>query len=324
MRRHRVAVLSVATLACFASNSLLARAALREGLADPATFSAVRLASGAGLLALVAFGARRGSGRAGSWGSAFALFAYAGAFSLSYVRIGAATGALLLFPAVQATMIAWSVAHGAAPTRRQWGGIALALGGLAVLTLPGAQAPDLVGALFMVGAGVAWGVYSIRGRVASDPVATTAGNFLRTVPMALALVIAYAAAAPLRATLPGVGLAVLSGAIASAGGYIAWYAILPALGQTRAATLQIAVPVVAAAGAVVLLGEPVSARLVASGVAIVAGIAAVVSGSRPPSSGAARGQRSARSAAPAASAASASPSTRHVSHSRSTLAPSDS
>jgi drug/metabolite transporter (DMT)-like permease len=277
MRRPRVAALTAAALLCFASNSLLARGALRDGLADAATFSALRLAAGAGVLAIVARCMRRWSVGAGSWASAVALFAYAAAFSLSYVRIGAATGALLLFPSVQATMICWSVVRGKPPTLRQWSGIALTLAGLAVLTLPSAGAPDVLGAVFMVVAGVAWGIYSIRGRTASDPVATTTDNFVRTVPMACVLVLAYVAASPPRVTVAGVCLAVASGAIASGGGYIAWYAVLPALGPTRAGTIQVAVPAIAAAGAVLLLGEPASTRLIVSSMAILAGIAAVSS-----------------------------------------------
>ena len=284
MRRSGVAGLTVAALLCFAANSLLARGALRDGLADPATFTSVRLGAGSVALALAALATRRWRSRAGSWASALALFGYAAAFSLSYVRIDAGIGALLLFPSVQATMIGWSVARGTRPNRQQWLGISLTVAGLAVLTLPGANAPDAIGALLMILAGVSWGVYSIRGRVASDPIATTTDNFVRTVPMALVLMLAYGGSSPLRATGEGLALAVVSGAIASAGGYIMWYAILPVLGPTRAATVQVAAPGLAAAGAVVLLGEALTARLAVSAAAILAGIAlTVAAGPRPPS-----------------------------------------
>jgi drug/metabolite transporter (DMT)-like permease len=274
MRRPGVAVLTAAALVCFAANSLLARGALRENLADAATFTGVRLVSGAVALALTAAAAGRWRMGAGSWVSALALFGYASAFSLSYVRIDAGIGALLLFPSVQATMIGWSVVRGARPSGRQWLGIALTVAGLAVLTLRGVDAPDLAGALLMVAAGASWGVYSIRGRVASDPVATTTDNFIRTVPLAAALVLA--SSAPLRATPEGLGLAVASGALASAGGYVLWYAVVPILGATRAGTVQLASPALAAAGAVALLGERITVRLVVAALAILSGIALTV------------------------------------------------
>ena len=215
--RLRMVALTAATLVCFAANSLLCRAALRPRLVDAATFTSIRLVSGAGALALILALTRRERPSGGSFGSAVALFAYAGAFSLAYVRIGAGVGALLLFAAVQVTMVGWSIARGARPGRLQWLGIAAALGGLACLALPGASAPDPAGAGLMVAAGVAWGAYSLRGRAANDPLATNADNFLRAVPFTLAL-----SAALLRdfaATREGVLLAGASGALASAGGY---------------------------------------------------------------------------------------------------------
>ncbi len=271
----RTAALTAAALACFAANSLLARSALGAGLADPATFTAVRLAAGALALPLIAALAGRGRPSGGSWGSALALFVYAAAFSLAYLRIGAGPGALLLFAAVQATMLGWSILHGQRPSAVQWLGVALALGGLAFLTLPGARgslgAVDPLGAMLMLSAGVAWGAYSLRGRAARDPIATTAANFLRAsvlaVPMALAL------APRLEARPSGILLAVLSGALASGVGYSIWYAAVPRLGATRAATVQLAVPVLTAAAAGALLGERLTGRLALSAVAILGGIA---------------------------------------------------
>src|SRR6266568_5181030 len=185
--RLRTVALTAATLVCFAANSLLCRAALRPRLIDAATFTSIRLVSGAAALALILAMTKRERPAGGSVGSAVALFAYAGAFSLAYVRIGAGVGALLLFGAVQVTMLGWSVARGARPGWLAWFGIAIGLGGLACLALPGASAPDPAGAALMVAAGVAWGAYSIRGGSARDPLATNADNFLRAVPFTLAL-----------------------------------------------------------------------------------------------------------------------------------------
>jgi drug/metabolite transporter (DMT)-like permease len=271
-RSLRTAALSAGALLCFAANSLLCRAALGPGLVDAGTFTAVRIVSGAAALALLLGAARRARPGGGSWGSALALFGYAAAFSLAYLRIGASVGAIVLFPAVQVTMVGYGVATGARLGPVQWAGIALAIAGLAWLTLPGAGAPDLAGTVLMAAAGVAWGVYSIRGRAARDPLATTADNFLRSVPLGIAFAAAVAALAGSSATGEGLLLAAVSGAIASGGGYALWYAVLPALGAARAGTLQLAVPVIAAAGAIAILGEAVTARLVGAGAAVVAGV----------------------------------------------------
>jgi drug/metabolite transporter (DMT)-like permease len=270
----RTAALAAGALVCFAANSLLCRAALGRGLADPATFAAVRLASGAAAVALPILVARRAPPSGGSWGSALVLFAYAVTFSLAYVRIGAGIGALVLFAAVQATMVGWGVASGARLGPVQWAGVALATGGLAWLTLPGADAPDVAGAVLMAVAGIAWGVYSVRGRSTTDPLSTTADNLVRTAPLGLLFLAARAPAA--HATPAGVGLAVLSGAVATGGGYAIWYAALPALGASRAGTLQLSVPVIAAAGAVLLLGEPLTHRLWGAGAVILCGVALAV------------------------------------------------
>ena len=254
----------------FAANSLLCRSALASRLAGPAAFTAVRLASGAGALWLLVRLVLRSRPAGGSWGSAAALFAYAAAFSLAYVRIQAGVGALLLFAAVQISMIAWALVAGERPARLQWLGIALALGGLAALTLPGARSPDPLGAALMLLAGGAWGAYSVRGRAASAPLATTADNFVRTLPLAAAFLLLAG-----RPEITGTGavLASASGAVASGLGYALWYAAVPALGVTRAAAVQLSAPVLAAGGGALLLGEPVTLRLVFAGIAIVAGIA---------------------------------------------------
>ncbi len=266
----RLAAVTAATLACFAANSLLCRGALAAARIDAVTFTSVRVASGAAMLALLV-AARGGRPRGGAWGSSLALFAYAAAFSLAYVRIGAAVGALLLFLAVQVTILAWAIFRGIRPSPLQWTGIALALGGVAVLVAPGVQRPDPLGALLMVAAGGAWGVYTVHGSRGGDSMETTADNFLRAVPFAAAILLA--SARPLAASGAGLALAAASGAIASGVGYTLWYAALPGLGQTRAAAVQLAVPFVAALGAVALLGERVTVRLVASGAAVLLGLA---------------------------------------------------
>ncbi len=283
-RTHpRAVVLTAVALACFAGNSLLCRPALAGGSVDAATFTALRLASGAAVLALLAR-ARPVDTRTAraKWTSALALFAYAAPFSYAYLRLGAAIGALILFAAVQATMIGWGVWRGERPSRLAWSGVGVALGGLAVLTVPGRSAPDPVGAALMVVAGAAWGGYSLLGRVANgDPVAMTASSFVRAVALAAAPFALFARAAGLHASPRGVVFAVLSGAVASGVGYSVWYAALRHLSATRAAALQLLVPVLAAAGGVAWLGETASARLVGASVAILGGVALTI-GARTP------------------------------------------
>ncbi|RKG75977.1 EamA family transporter [Corallococcus exercitus] len=271
-------LLTLLALLGFAANSLLCRAALSGGAArsiDAGSFTLVRLASGALVLALLLRLRRGGRGAPGhgSWASALALFVYAAGFSFAYVRIGAGVGALLLFGCVQLTMLAAGLARGERPRALEWAGLAVALAGLAGLTLPGASAPDAIGAGLMAAAGVAWGIYSLRGRGSTDPLAATAGNFVRSVPLALALVLLARAldAAPPPSS-KGLLLAVTSGALASGVGYSLWYAALPHLSSARAAVVQLCVPVIAAVGAVLLLGEPLTQRLLLGGTALLAGV----------------------------------------------------
>jgi drug/metabolite transporter (DMT)-like permease len=216
---------------------------------------------------------------AGRWSSAAALFTYAAAFSFAYVRIGAAVGALLAFGAVQATMIAWALRTGERPRPAEWGGLALAAGGVVFLVSGGLRAPDPIGAVLMLLAGVAWGVYSLIGRSSVRPLETTAGNFALAVPLTLAL--SLIAPGPAHVTRPGVLLAVTSGAIASGVGYSLWYGALPGLTATGAAVVQLSVPVLAALGGVLLLGESLTARLVVSAAAILGGVALATFGRRP-------------------------------------------
>jgi drug/metabolite transporter (DMT)-like permease len=278
----RTAAFTLLALIGFAANSLLCRAALENGAwrIDAASFTSLRLVSGALVLWLL-LRVRGGGERRGSWGSALALFAYAAGFSLAYVRIPAGVGALILFGCVQATMLGVGLFRGERPRPLEWVGLAMALGGLVALRLPGATAPDPLGATLMAGAGVAWGVYSLRGRGNADPLAATADNFLRSVPMALGLsALALLALEAPRATPVGMGLAVASGALASGVGYSLWYAALPHLTAMRAAVVQLAVPVVAAAGGVLLLGEALTWRLVGAGSALLCGVLLAL-GARP-------------------------------------------
>jgi drug/metabolite transporter (DMT)-like permease len=262
----------------FAANSLLCRGALGRGQADAATFTTIRLVAGALALWILARRGPRAIVAAGRWSSAAALFAYAAAFSFAYVRIGAAVGALLAFGAVQTTMIAWALRTGERPGAAQWGGIALAVFGVFALVSGGLRAPDPIGAALMLTAGVAWGVYSLIGRSSVRPLETTAGNFARAVPFTIALSL-IAPGAP-HVSRPGLVLAVTSGAIASGVGYSLWYGALPGLTATGAAVVQLCVPVLTALGAVLLLGESVTARLVISAAAILGGVALAIGARR--------------------------------------------
>ena len=268
--------LTLLALVAFASNSILTRMALAPRLIDAASFTVVRLASGALMLALIARFRSKGSvppRRRGPWG-ALALFAYAAPFTYAYLRIGAAAGALVLFGVVQLTMVGWGIARGERPTARTWAGFALALGGLAALTLPAVGRPDPLGTALMVLAGVAWGVYSLLGKGEGDPVAANARSFLWSVPLAVLLALA---ARPLAASGWGLTAAVASGAVTSGLGYAIWYRALRGLSATQAAIVQLSVPVIAALAAVALLGEVLGLRLVLSGVAVLGGIALVLS-----------------------------------------------
>lgn len=276
MPSARILLLTSLAMIAFALNSLLCRIALRDTGIDAATFTSVRLVSGALMLWLIVrlrSGAKTGTG---TWPSAIALFAYAAAFSFAYLSLSAATGALLLFGAVQVTMIGHGLWKGERLLGAQLVGFILASGGLIGLLLPGLSAPPLHGALLMLTAGVAWGVYSLRGRGMGDPTRVTAGNFMRTVPITALLSLWMIGDAVPDAA--GFAYAVASGALASAIGYAIWYSALPALRATTAATVQLSVPVIAAAGGVMLLGEPITLRLMLASVAILGGIALVITG----------------------------------------------
>lgn len=273
--RARIAALTLLAMAAFAANSLLCRSALRQTTTDPASFTLLRISAGAvvlSALAAVTKNSRRPG--AGSWPSAAALFCYAAGFSFAYLSLPTGTGALLLFGAVQATMILWGFARGERLRIRQTAGLMLALGGLCTLVLPGISAPPLTGSLLMISAGIAWGIYSLRGKAVIDPIRATAGNFTRAIPLAIGLAIACWPWLHIDAS--GVAYAVASGAIASGLGYAIWYSVLPSLKGATAASVQLSVPVLAAAGGILLLGEPLTLRFVLAGASILGGIALVV------------------------------------------------
>ena len=258
----------------FAGNSLLCRVALKSTGIDAASFTSIRLISAALTLWLVVHLSSKINSGKGNWPSAFALFAYAAGFSFAYINLTAATGALLLFGAVQTTMIGYGIWRGERLLNLQLLGLFLALGGLVGLTFPGLSAPPLLSSLLMIGAGVAWGIYSLRGKGAGDPILVTAGNFLRTVP--IAVVLSLLMMRHLTWDNAGIWYAIMSGALTSGIGYAIWYKALPALKATQAATVQLSVPVIAAIGGIILLGEPISFRLVLASTAIITGIALVI------------------------------------------------
>lgn len=275
----RTFTLTLLAMAAFAGNSLLCRAALRDTGIDAASFTALRIAAGAAALWLIVRWRQGATSGQGSWPSAVALFAYAAGFSFAYLSLTAATGALLLFGAVQVTMIGVGLARGERLLPGQWSGLALAAAGLVGLLLPGLSAPPLGGALLMVGAGIAWGVYSLRGRAGGDPTTVTAGNFLRACLPAAVLTAALLPWATIDAA--GAGLALLSGAVTSGIGYAVWYAALPRLSATRAASVQLSVPVLTALAGVLLLAEPLSLRLLLASIAVLGGIALVITVRKP-------------------------------------------
>ncbi|CAA7617482.1 conserved membrane hypothetical protein [Candidatus Terasakiella magnetica] len=271
----RTWVLTLITMVAFSANSILCREALRHTAIDAATFTLVRIASGA--LVLAALVRLRGAGGiAGNWGSALALLGYAIAFSLAYLSLPAGTGALLLFGAVQVTMISRGLMAGERLRNIQMGGLALALAGLVMLLLPGISAPPPGGAALMAAAGVAWGFYSLRGRREADALAANAGNFLRAAPVAALICAGMALMAEVRLDSLGLVYAVLSGAVASGLGYALWYKALTGLPATHAATIQLSVPVITAVAGTVLLDEAVTLRLIAASLAVLGGIALVV------------------------------------------------
>ncbi len=264
-------------LTAFAFNSILCRMALRTGEADAAGFTAVRLASGAVTLIVISYFFSQGKSlKRGNWISAFFLFAYAIAFSFAYIGLTAATGALILFSSVQFTMIVVALVRGERPRSLEWLGLLIALGGLVYLVLPGLSSPPLFASGLMAAAGAAWGFYTLRGKGSSDPLGDTTGNFIRSVPMIAIAAIPFFS--QIHLSNRGIVLAILSGAIASGVGYTVWYAALKHHTATRAAVLQLAVPVIAAFGGVMLLSEEMTTRLLIAAATILGGVGLTIAG----------------------------------------------
>ena len=270
----RVFILTSMAMLAFAGNSILCRVALKHTAIDQASFTTIRLISGALVLWLIVTFRRDASNGTGNWPSALALFVYAAGFSFAYVSLSAGTGALLLFGAVQVTMISAGLWSGERLHGWQVIGLLLAFAGLTGLMMPGLSAPPLLGSALMLAAGVAWGIYSLRGKGAGDATRVTAGNFMRSVPMTLLLALVLYQRSNL--DVNGILYAMASGALASGVGYAIWYTVLPALKNTSAASVQLSVPVIAAVGGVIFLAEPMTLRLLLTSTAILCGIALVI------------------------------------------------
>lgn len=276
--RARIVMLMSMVLLAFAGNSLLCRLALAQTVIDAGSFTAIRLAAGAAALVLIVRMRDGIAATGGNWISALALVTYAIGFSFAYLALPAGTGALLLFGAVQVTMIGWGLWSGERLNWLQVLGFGAALAGLVGLLIPGISAPPPMSAVMMLGAGIAWGVYSLRGRGSGDAVRATAGNFVRALPFAAALALVSLPWASVDAA--GLAYAVASGALASGVGYAIWYTALPQLSAISAATLQLSVPVIAAVGGIAFLGEVVTPRLMIASIAVLGGVAVVIVGGR--------------------------------------------
>jgi drug/metabolite transporter (DMT)-like permease len=264
-------------MAAFAANSVLCRLALSHAAIDPATFTLVRLASGACVLCLILSLRRKPKQVGGSWPASIALFAYAAGFSFAFVSLPAATGSLLLFGAVQTTMVGYGLVRGERLSALQWIGLTIAVAGLTALVAPGALVPSVTGACLMLTAGVAWGAYSLLGRGIADPLSATAGSFVRSLPIAICLSLC-ALLFGTHLTAGGLVFAIVSGAVASGLGYTIWYTALPGLTPAQGASVQLSVPIIAALGGTLVLGEATSLRLSISTLAILGGIALVFGG----------------------------------------------
>lgn len=269
----RTLLLTALAMLAFAGNSILCRIALRDTAIDPASFTGLRIVAGALTLGVMLRLGKSGP-LSGDWFSAFALFVYAAAFSFAYIGLDAGAGALLLFGAVQLSMLAWGLLQGERFSAGQVAGLLLALSGLMILLLPGSTAPALDSAMLMLLSGVAWGVYSLRGRGTANPLASTAGNFIRAVPFAALLCLALLGQQ--QWDRMGAIYAILSGAVTSGIGYAIWYAAMPGLAAIQAASVQLSVPLLTAMAGALLLGEAMTATLMLSGAAILGGIALVL------------------------------------------------
>jgi len=269
-------LLTAIAMLAFAANSLLCRLALGAELIDAASFTGVRVLSGAVMLGLIILPRYRSHGRPkAEWRSVTTLFAYMICFSIAYVSLGAGTGALILFGAVQLTMFIVALRAGEPFSKLSWLGLTLAISGLVYLVSPGVTAPDPTGAMLMAVAGIAWGLYSLLGRTAADPMESTAYNFIYSVPLAMIASLLFIG--DFHLTLTGAALAAASGAVASGLGYFIWYAAIRGLTTIRAATVQLSVPIIAAFGGALLLYEDLTLRLLLASIATLGGVAIVLS-----------------------------------------------
>ena len=274
MNSARLVANTALTMIAFAGNSVLCRMALKETGIDAASFTSVRLLSGAAMLWLLMRWQNQAPLAHGRWRSALALFIYAVALSFAYRTINTGAGALMLFGAVQVTMILAGFLAGERMTALQSVGFAAAMAGLVILVLPGVEAPSLLDSILMLTSGIAWGVYSLFGRGLSNPAAATAGNFLRAVPLAIVLMLV--AAPSLHPDKRGILFAMLSGAVTSGLGYVMWYRVLQHMRAMTASTIQLSAPVLAAMGGVILLGESPTRDLLISSMLILGGILLVL------------------------------------------------
>ncbi len=270
MNRIQLAAFTTLTMIAFAGNSLFCRMALKETNIDAASFTSVRLLSGAAMLWLLMRWQKQSSFAHGSWRSALALFIYAVTLSFAYRSIATGAGALILFGAVQVTMIVAGFIAGERMSALQSLGFAAAMAGLVILMSPGVQAPSLLDSILMLASGIAWGVYSLFGRGLPNPAAATAGNFLRAAPLTVAL--SLLALPWLRLDAYGVLYAMLSGALTSALGYVLWYRVLQHMRAMTASTVQLSAPVLASVGGILILGEALTHDLVIASLLILGGI----------------------------------------------------
>jgi len=265
----RLILLTALAILAFAANSVLARLAFATAGAEPLSYTGIRLSAGAITLAIL-LAARSSFKIAGSWAGAASLFGYAIFFSIAYILLSAGTGALILFASVQIGILGWGIYKGDRPSPFEWLGLLIAFGGLVYLVSPGLVAPSTIGAALMLVAGLCWAAYTLIGRGSSSPLSDTSGNFIRTLPVAIALILVAACTRTITPT--AAFYAIASGAIASGIGYAIWYAVLPSLTRTRAAIVQLTVPAIAAAGGIAFIGEPMTFRLGAASVAILGGV----------------------------------------------------
>jgi len=274
VNKIRLASYTALTMVAFAANSVLCRLALKETSVDPASFTTVRILSAVAMLWLVMRRRKQSSLGHGSWRSALALFIYAATLSFAYRTIDTGAGALMLFGAVQATMLLAGYIAGERMSNWQSIGFAAAMAGLVILVLPGAHAPSLLDSVLMLASGISWGMYSLFGRKAANPAASTSGNFLRAAPLTIGM--SLLALPWMTLDAHGVLYAVLSGSLSSALGYVMWYRVLQQMRAVTASTVQLSAPVIAALGGIVLMGETATPGLLIASVLILGGIALVL------------------------------------------------